>query len=536
MLSLIIDANHCAYRVFHTRSGQNLATSTGVPSGILHGFLMSYCNVYEQYHPDQVFVVWDRKSRHRKRIIEVARRKFEGVLQQDPSNEDMKDILEGMPAFYKASRYLKRTDSDHNLFQDVMMPQQETLQTVLPLIGARQFIVPEVEGDDLIGILADRLVQTGDVIIMSSDRDLFQLLGTNGHRIAQYDPIKKVEFTETAFKDQHGIHPSQYVDVKALWGDDGDDIPGVPGIGEKTAFKLIAEYGGLINLLEACEQAPKTAAMRKIPKYRPQIEMAYDLSFILSDPKDLDEDQTVIFENLWSKPVEPDWDEIRNFTEAYELRTVWKSLQETVLSHQSSSFLLGAKTLEELYELWGECERCPLARTRVSMVKYSGPTHHVQLAIIGDAPGNIEEMQGRPMLGQVGEYLDEILLTANGIDPKRVHKMNVLCCHPTDRKGGEGRIATSGEIASCRPRLYAHLQLLRPKVCALVGDKALKTLFPDSNRISDDRGLDFTHPDFPATIFVPVFSPAYVKREGPGSSVFVKSRQDWAYIKQLMES
>lgn len=536
MLSLIIDANHCAYRVFHTKSGQNLATTTGVPSGILHGFLQAYCSVYEQYKPDQVLVVWDRKSRHRKRIIEAARKRFESAAQRDPSNEDWKDLLEGLPEFYKASRYLKRTDGDHNLFQDIMIPQQRVLQEILPAIGAKQFIVPEVEGDDLIGILADRLVHSGDVIIVSSDRDLFQLLGCNGYRVAQFDPIKKVEFTETAFRDQHSIYPAQYVDVKALQGDAGDDIPGVPGVGEKTAFKLVSEYGGLVEVLAACEQAPKTAAMRKIPKYRPQIEVAYDLSYILSSAEELDPDQAQAFEEQWSKPVAPDWDEVRNFTEAYELRAVWKNLQETVHAHQVSGQLSTASNLTELYETWGDCQRCPLGQNRVSLVKYSGPAEQVQLAVIGDAPGTPEDMHGRPMLGVTGEYLDDYLLIPNGIDPKRVHKMYALCCHPSDRRGGETRIATAGEVASCRPRLYAHLKILRPKVCALIGDKALKTLFPDSNRISDDRGLEFSHPEFPHTTFVPVFSPGYVMREGPGSSVFMKSRQDWSFIKQLIDS
>ncbi len=141
---------------------------------------------------------------------------------------------------------------------EALRPQVQMMKDVLaalhiPLLGVVGF-----EADDVIGTLACGAEEAGiDALIVTADRDALQLVDEHIHVLANKRGITDtVLYDRRAVLERYGVAPEQVPDIKALTGDTSDNIPGVPGIGEKTAGKLIAEYGSLENLLEHAEDVP----------------------------------------------------------------------------------------------------------------------------------------------------------------------------------------------------------------------------------------------------------------------------------------
>lgn len=521
MKLLIFDGNHLFHRIYHTTSGTNLATKSGMPSGVVHGFLSSVCSLIRMFEPDRVFVAWDRKSRYRTQLIETYRKK----LPHDSV------LFNSAPEFYKASRYKDRTNADHTRFQELLLPQMVDIQQMIPLMGITQFIVDGVEGDDLIGLTVDYFAQPdNDITIISSDRDLYQLLAPN---VSLYDPIKKAKYTESHFRTEFRIDPYRYPEIKALTGDKNDDIPGVPGIGEKTAIELIAKCGDIQNLLEMSKHAPQTPKMSLLPDLEPQIKLAYELSFIMSSITELDTDQQDTYQvALYHTPI-INWDELRNFAEVYELKKAWFDMKAVLPLITEEKALSKLKTLDELFTFWGECKRCPLHETRTHIVKWGG-AESARIIICGEGPGAAEDFYGNPFVGRAGKFLDDECLAPNAMERKDLHIMNVVCCRPTD-DDGNNRPPSPLEVISCRPRVQAQIRIVNPKIIVLVGDKAFKLFFPDLGKISQERGVGIKHPEWPNIVFVPVFHPSYLMRLSSRHSDVVKSKEDWRFIKSLAQ-
>jgi len=529
--NVIFDGNHLIHRVWHTTSGQTLKTKDGTPSGLIHGFLSSFCHILKQFEPEKVYVAWDHKSRYRRRILKNYRERLERLAGRDPESTAAK-ILGETPSQYKESRYKSRTNEDHRVFQEEMLPQMDAIQSILPYLGVTQLVIHEVEGDDLIGIAADALSETANVVVVSSDQDLYQLLSD---KVSQYDPIKKKHFTLQDFVTKYGIQPSQWVDVKALMGDTNDDIPGVPGVGEKTALKLVRDCGTVQDVLKEATKSPKTAVMSRIPEYEEQIKLAYELSYVLSHPDQLDEDQRVIFKQQWETPPAIDWIEVQQFVDAYELKKVSNELRTHLVDNSLENRLASAQTLDELFEIWGDCTRCKLHQVRNKIVKFSGP-QRANIMALGEGPGPSEDFYGDPFIGKAGKYLDKVLLACARIPRSSIHVANVVMCFPNE--AGEIRPPDSEEIAACNPRLRAHIRLVNPKLVILLGDKAFKAIFPEGEKISSARGIPHHHNDWPGVTFIPVFHPSYLMRLQQGAnghSDVVKSIEDWKFIRTFAE-
>jgi DNA polymerase-1 len=135
-------------------------------------------------------------------------------------------------------------------------PMPEDLREQVPWIrealGAYRIPVleePNYEADDVLGTLADRAAEAGyDVILVSADKDLMQLVGPH---VSLYHTGREKLYDAAGVEEDFGVPPAQVIDVLALMGDAVDNVPGVPGIGEKGARQLIAEHGTLEALLEA---------------------------------------------------------------------------------------------------------------------------------------------------------------------------------------------------------------------------------------------------------------------------------------------
>ncbi len=202
------------YRAYYAM--ENLRSPTGTPSGAAFGFTRMMADVIRNHRPDALIAVFDSPG---------------------------KTFRHERYAEYKATR----------------KPQPPELTEQIPLIReiVDAYRVPSCalegfEADDIIGTLARQAVEKGwNVVLVTGDKDCGQLIG-DGVKI--YDPGKNIFIDRAAFIEKKGITPEKLTDVMGLWGDTSDNIPGVPGIGEKIGVQLISEYGSLENLLERADE------------------------------------------------------------------------------------------------------------------------------------------------------------------------------------------------------------------------------------------------------------------------------------------
>lgn len=167
-------------------------------------------------------------------------------------------------------------------------PMPEELAQQLPvakeLLAAMGFHVLELEGyeaDDILGTISAMCDEAGiPCRLMTGDRDSLQLISDNTHILLATN-TDTVDTDRAAFREKYGVDPGQFVDVKALMGDSSDNIPGVPGIGEKTALKLIATYGSLDGVYEALPTAKETpSVLRKLTEGRESAYLSQTLARI----------------------------------------------------------------------------------------------------------------------------------------------------------------------------------------------------------------------------------------------------------------
>ncbi len=250
---VLIDGYSQAFRAFY--AFPPLTTQRGEQVNAVYGFTMMLLSVIADEQPDYIAVTFDvgRTFRHEQ---------FEG---------------------YKSTRAK---------MPEEMVFQLPRLRQVIEALGIPIFEIEGYEADDLIGALAHQAAaQEIDCIIVSGDRDLFQLVGDRVRvRYTSGGPKPKTTLYDArAVEERYSLTPVQIVDYKALVGDASDNIPGVPGIGEKTATTLLRTYGTLDNLLEHLEEVKPPRARDAIAQYRDQLDLARRLATIVSDvPIELD--------------------------------------------------------------------------------------------------------------------------------------------------------------------------------------------------------------------------------------------------------
>ncbi|MER6134713.1 5'-3' exonuclease [Streptomyces sp. BV286] len=181
---------------------------------------------------------------------------------------------------YKAHRVAEETEvgPDEEEVPDTLSPQVPVIEEVLDALGIARVGVEGYEADDVIGTFAGRA--TGPVDIVTGDRDLYQLVDDE-RKVRVLYPLKGVGMLqvtdETWLREKYGVDGAGYVDLALLRGDPSDGLPGVPGIGEKTAAKLLAEFGDLAGIMAAVDD-PKsklTPSQRKrLDESRPYVSVA----------------------------------------------------------------------------------------------------------------------------------------------------------------------------------------------------------------------------------------------------------------------
>ncbi|MGK7941593.1 MAG: DNA polymerase I [Crocosphaera sp.] len=258
-LFILIDGHSLAFRAYYAfakaRKGP-LRTSTGIPTSVCFGFLNSLVQVIKSEKPQYIAIAFDSK---------------------EPTFRHEADVN------YKADR--KETPED-------FIPDIQNLQRLLEALNLTIITAPGYEADDVLGTVATQASEAGyKVKIVSGDRDLFQLVNDANNISVLYlerNAVKSssgegyTEFDLESVTVKMGVKPTQIIDYKALCGDKSDNIPGVRGIGEKTAVKLLNEYGTLEAIYNHIEQI-KGANNKKLKEGQKEAEHSQYLAKIVTD-------------------------------------------------------------------------------------------------------------------------------------------------------------------------------------------------------------------------------------------------------------
>ena len=246
---VIIDGKSVFYRGYYAMG--NLATSKGEPTSGVYGFAVIAMEIVRNIQPDQVVVAWDKAR------TSIAKRL---AIFKD----------------YKAGRVRPPED---------FYAQIPLLRELISALSWGFMEVDEYEADDIIGTLARQADEAGDYMtyIVSSDLDMLQIVDENTkmYRILRgFSDLEEMDIP--AVEEKYGILKSQFLDLKALKGDNSDNIPGVPGIGEKTAVKLLNEYGSLEGIYAHIEEI-SGATRKKLITGKESAEMSLKLAKIMTD-------------------------------------------------------------------------------------------------------------------------------------------------------------------------------------------------------------------------------------------------------------
>ncbi len=229
---LAIDGNNLAHRLLHTPAG-SLTLKDGTPSGVVIGILNSIKGLLEKFpEVSKVVMCWDGgRSEWRKSLY--------------PN--------------YKAQRDYGKEDPEKAEKYQGLWNQMEESHKMLCLVGVHSLKITNEEADDLIARIAKASKE--HVMIVSSDKDMLQLGSDN---VSVYSPYKDLVYSPLNFFEEIGVTVDAYVGYRAMVGDTSDNIIGIQGIGDKTAKKLMDEFGHIDNVLNAQGEDKKKLMKSKI--------------------------------------------------------------------------------------------------------------------------------------------------------------------------------------------------------------------------------------------------------------------------------
>lgn len=276
---VLVDGHHLAFRSYYALKDAGLTTSTGEPVHAVYGFARTLLKLLRE-DGDCVIVVFDAPG------PSFRHEEFAG---------------------YKAQRTAPPED---------FRPQVEKIKQLVDLLGLVRFEVPGVEADDVIATLARRAEREGyETVILTSDRDTYQLLSD---RIVVLTPDER-RITPDYLRDRYGVGPEQWVDFRALTGDPSDNIPGVKGIGAKTAAKLLERWGSLDDIYAHLDEVTPPGVRKKLEEGKEAAFFSREISRMRTEvPLDVDLSSC--------HKGEPDREALRRFLLDLEFGTLLREL------------------------------------------------------------------------------------------------------------------------------------------------------------------------------------------------------------------
>ena len=239
----LIDGTNYIYRAFYAIRG--LSNSRGFPTNAIYGFTNMLMKLCRDWEPDYIAVVFDAKG---------------PTFRHEAYDQ------------YKANR---------KAMPDELRPQIPHIKDIVRGFSIKVIEEQGVEADDVIGTLAKRCGQEGmNVVIASGDKDLMQLVSEN---VLMVDTMKDISYDVEGVRKRFGVGPDRVIDILGLAGDTSDNVPGVPGVGEKTALKLVKEFGSLEGVLENAGKIKGKGLSEKLKEFADQARMSKDLVTIRTD-------------------------------------------------------------------------------------------------------------------------------------------------------------------------------------------------------------------------------------------------------------
>jgi len=303
----LVDGSSYIYRAYYAI--RHLSSPSGHPTNAIYGFIQMLLKLLKDYNPQHLAVVFD-----------AGRTTFRTEMYPE----------------YKANRAAMPDD---------LRMQMEPIREVVRAFNIATLELQGYEADDIIGTLADRFAdQGGNVVVVTGDKDLMQIVT---EKVTLLDTMKGTESGIPQVVERFGVGPDRVIDILGLAGDSSDNIPGVPGIGEKTATKLILEFGNLDTLLERAEEV-KGKNGEKLREYREQALLSRRLATIERNvPLEFN------LEELSAR--EPDQETLNSFFKKFNFTSLIKEL--TAKATLSVEDYHTVTTMSELQELITELER-----------------------------------------------------------------------------------------------------------------------------------------------------------------------------------
>ncbi|MDM8144073.1 DNA polymerase I [Megamonas hypermegale] len=352
---IIIDGSSLMYRAFFALP--LLTSSEGIYTNAIMGFSNMLGKILTDYKPDYIAVAFDK-----------SRKTFRTDMYEE----------------YKGQR--AKTP-------DELKSQIPLLKEFLAALGIAFIEIDNYEADDIIGTLARKSADEDcEALIVTGDKDALQLIAPQIKVMLTKRGIMDMQvFDEEAFKEKYaGLEPHKLIDIKALMGDSSDNIPGVPGIGEKTALKLLTQFGDLENLLANIENVSGKKLKEKLEQNQDLARLSYKLATICCDV-------AVDFVPEKYKPA-PDIMKLQLFCDKYELKTVFSRMKkilaaefktdlqpELTLDFESSALpdyqLLNAENIAEF-------KQAAQAEKEISLlVQTEGKVPHVSIKLMAASVG-----------------------------------------------------------------------------------------------------------------------------------------------------
>lgn len=312
---LVLDGSSLIFRAFYALP-PDLSDSHGQPTGAIFGFSNMLTKLIAEQQPDLMALAFD-KSRHTFRTERYA--DYKGTRDKTPE-----ELLSQFPLLREFAANMG-----------------------IPFLEKDNY-----EADDIIGTLATQAAAEGyDVRVVTGDRDALQLVRPNLRVLLTKKGISELKDYDTAaFEEEYGFEPLKLIDLKGLMGDTSDNIPGIPGVGPKTASKLLLAYGSVENVLAHVEDVSGKKLKERLMEYADQARLSKELATI-----ELHVPEIEFVEADYR--IQPDMEKMQAFCDAHELRAVWRNFERLYGPAELALDLgdTGDAAAEDLsYDLWDE--------------------------------------------------------------------------------------------------------------------------------------------------------------------------------------
>src|SRR3954451_14749793 len=283
----LIDGNSLAYRAFFALP-ESIATADGRPTNVIYGLASMLVKIIDEHHPGGVVVAWDAGMSGREVTYDL----------------------------YKAQRKSR---------PDLLREQWPHLMPLVAAFGYTNVKVDGYEADDVIATLAVRAREEGiPVMVVTGDRDAYQLVGDGIRVMSTTRGISETKIYDSdAVLERYGVPPELVTDLMGLRGDTSDNIPGVPGIGEKTAKQLLKQFGSLEGVLASVDEISGAKRKQNLVEHADDARVSRQLATIQRDvPVDTPP--------LEERAREPDRSRLREVFREFELRDPLRRLEEAL--------------------------------------------------------------------------------------------------------------------------------------------------------------------------------------------------------------